>query len=329
MSLTDKLSNLHLLLRVHSFARWPLEVRFFSEDVYNVWKRWAERVDSRIRNGIKISLDLKQVSSTEPELLDGTPGSSQARSKARVTTGKEGLEGVSVSYDPLKDSVEKGLFMLADGESVDCGVCKVSMGRDPSSALLCPERGCRMVSHLTCLSKTFLAQEENEGAIVPTEGRCPGCNARQKWVDLVKERSLRTRGKREVEKLMKKPREKKTKAVKGNKHVSTTFTAEDQKVEEDGENDNENDDTEPEVSDIEEQDDTGGLSARDMADAMNDDDWYYREDESDDNISVVSETSDSSMQSSLHSPKRLRKQQGKKLEIVIEDSDWEDALVLD
>ena len=38
-SLTDKLSNLHLLLRVPYFSQWPLEVRFFSEDVYKVWAK--------------------------------------------------------------------------------------------------------------------------------------------------------------------------------------------------------------------------------------------------------------------------------------------------
>ncbi len=329
MSLTDKLSNLHLLLRVHSFARWPLEVRFFSEDVYNIWKRWAERVDGQIRDGIKISLDLKPARSTVPELLEGIPTSSQARGKAKIAVGEGGLEGVDMSYGPLKEPVEKGLFMLADGEAVDCGVCHVSMGRSPNAALLCPERGCRMTSHLTCLSKTFLAQEGNKEAIVPTEGRCPGCDANLKWVDLVKGRSLRVRGEREVEKLMKKPKERKTKAVKGKKQVSTPLTVGNQEVEGNSDNDNDNDEIEPDESENDDQDETGSLRARDMADVpMDDEDWYYRKDD-DDNISVISATSENSMHSTVPSPTRSRKRKGAKLEIVIEDSDWDDALVLD
>ncbi|KAI9723004.1 MAG: hypothetical protein M1812_001453 [Candelaria pacifica] len=330
MSLTDKLSNLHLLLRVHSFARWPLEARFFSEDVYDVWKRWAERVDGQIRDGIKISLDVKPTSSTESELPDKNAVCSQARSKSKIAVGKGGLEGLDLSYGLLKAPVEKGLFMLADGEDINCGVCNTPIGHDAKSALLCPERGCILVSHLTCLSKTFLAQEGVEGAIVPTEGNCPGCNAKQKWVDLVKGRSLRTRGQTEVEKMMKKPKERKTKAVKRKKQVSAILTAEDPEAENDNDNDKDDDDIHQEEVETYEHDETNDLQARDMADVpINDDEWYYREDESDDNVSVVSESSGYSVHSAVPSPTRSRRQQGKKLEVVIEDSDWDDALVLD
>lgn len=39
LCLTDRLANLHLLLRARSFERWPLKVTFYAEDVYRVWTR--------------------------------------------------------------------------------------------------------------------------------------------------------------------------------------------------------------------------------------------------------------------------------------------------
>ena len=59
-SLMDKLSNLHLLLRAPYFSHWPLEVRFFCQDIFGVWQTWCERVDGQIRPGITQILDMEQ-----------------------------------------------------------------------------------------------------------------------------------------------------------------------------------------------------------------------------------------------------------------------------
>ncbi|MCJ1257630.1 Slx4p interacting protein [Lignoscripta atroalba] len=216
----DKLSNLHLLLRVPSFARWPLEVRFFCEDVYHVWQRWSDRVDGQIRSGIKIILDLEELA--EHTATDDSLMNTQAEGKRKLEArGKGGLNGLDVGYAASKPHLEKSLFMLAESETNKCSVCAEDMGAQTAVAVVCPVEGCRTASHLTCLSMRFL-QEEGQGAlIVPTSGSCPCCKTEMQWIDLIKEMSLRARGEKELTQLMRKPRERKTKDPKSKRARST------------------------------------------------------------------------------------------------------------
>ncbi|KAH0408016.1 hypothetical protein KCU90_g22362, partial [Aureobasidium melanogenum] len=57
MSMHDKLANLHILLRAKSFERWPLQVKFFAEDVYKMWHRWTVNMPEVIRQGIEVEMD--------------------------------------------------------------------------------------------------------------------------------------------------------------------------------------------------------------------------------------------------------------------------------
>src|SRR2546421_513401 len=56
--LTATMAHLHLLLRSVYFSVWPLEVRFFSADVYRVCEAWCERASGLLPDGIEVVVDL-------------------------------------------------------------------------------------------------------------------------------------------------------------------------------------------------------------------------------------------------------------------------------
>ena len=206
-SILDKLSNLHLLLRVPYFSRWPLEVRFFNEEVYRSWQSWCERVDDQIRPGIKIVLDLAQ---PQPSPTDEEFSSAQRPAKRRKIDliGRGGVEGVDPTYARLQDVLEKSKFLLEDGDGQQCNVCSKDFDLQRDLIVICPNEGCRSLSHTACLSKQFLNGDQ-EGLLVPETGKCPTCRSVLDWSELMRELSLRERGEKEVRRLLSK--KKKTK----------------------------------------------------------------------------------------------------------------------
>lgn len=185
-SLSDKLINLHLLLRASSFDRWPLRVRFFAEDVWKAWGKCTEKFFGRdgLRKGIQMELE------------------------------EEGIEGLEIGYAGSKRVVEKGRERFGEGgESGDCGVCQAQCPEGGAATVVCSAEGCDMVAHVGCLSDSFLVEEGNEVAIVPTQGHCPACKTQLQWVNLIKELTLRMRGEKEIAALFKKPKGKKGKAA--------------------------------------------------------------------------------------------------------------------
>jgi len=169
---------------------------------------------------------------------------------------------------------------------------------------------------MTCLSSRFLANDVLADALIPTEGRCPTCKNPIRWVDLMRELTLRMRGEKEMEKLMKKPRERKAKTATG-KQTSSALEA------------NHEDNVEKEEHlQADEDEAAGGLRAAGVGDAtLSDDGWQYRVDEEDDIMSVTSADSDTSRAVLAESPCKSQLQSARS-EIVIEESDWDDAEVL-
>ncbi|KAH0557026.1 hypothetical protein GP486_005186 [Trichoglossum hirsutum] len=318
--LTDRLGNLHLLLRVQSFTRWPLEVRFFNEDVYRVWQQWTQREAERLRDGIKVVLDLKRELPGAGKEGDDTPPSSQAprRRAKKATCGNGGIEGLDVGFGPIREHAEKSVKMLAERKPLECAVCRGEMNHQKDLVATCPTEGCMAASHLTCLSRHFLTCESEKRLILPTEGMCPGCFAHLRWANIVKELALRVRGKKDLEKLLKKPRVGSgKKSSGGSKEVAIAPSAFDEE-ESDQTEDSTVEDREGEALELQSTDGT-------------DEPFYYHEysyiDEGDDDDVVsVASTGNETRLSEFHT---TRREKGKGVDVVIEDSDWDSAEVLD
>ena len=299
-SLTGKISNLHLLLRVPSFARWPLSVRFFCEDVYLLWQRWNERVDGKIREGVNVVLDLAEPG--QPADGDRDQMTTQAEgNRKREALGKGGVTGLDVGYGAIKDHVEKSNFLLADNEVVICAVCSIELGPQRQTAVVCPHEGCRSASHLHCLARTFLAEEGHQSSLlIPLSGTCPACKKVTVWVDLVKEMSLRARGKSEVALLMRRPKAPKARLLQS---VSTPGTA-------------------MPVTEVDRE------IPGEPDDDQLDDNWQPEGVGDDDAASV---TSAPSVISAAEHTNELADSQAssRRLPVVIDDSEWDDAQILD
>lgn len=185
--LAGHLANLRLLLRAESFRPWPLEVRFFREDVHRAWRAGAERVGPALRDCVEVALD--------------------------DDSATVGVERLDVGYRSSRQHLQKSVMILNQDRDPACDVCRSSVDRTGSAVVTCPYGRCRSVSHLTCLAGRFIgpsADTDAATAVLPTQGSCPRCKKAVRWIDVVKEASLRERGEKEVAKLLDVRRDKKT-----------------------------------------------------------------------------------------------------------------------
>jgi len=211
-SLQDKLSNIHLLLRVKSFERWPLKLHFFAEDVFNAWQKMCKKTLGNLRSSLPIVTDFVDSKPTTQSLINVQPSSTQ---QAEVNTAKVGLTGIhalAVDFAPLKAHVVKSTSLITNTPSPNCSVCHNRVHTDQGIALTCPNASCDMISHLKCLANHFLAADDKKNVLLPIQGQCPQCNHELQWTELVREASLRLRGEEVVNKMLN-PRGRKVKAV--------------------------------------------------------------------------------------------------------------------
>ena len=310
MLLKARISNLHLLLRVPSFSRWPLQVRFFYQDVYEKWQHWNKTVKSSIRDGIKVLLDMKQ--SEETINTGKLPLSTRAKGERNgETQGKGGVEGLDVGYSELKNRIEKSGSCIAEHEAFKCAICAKEMGPKSMMALYCNQEACRTVSHLTCLATRFVEDEGANAAVTPVSGKCPGCKEELLWIDLVKELTVRLRGKRQVVQMMRKPRVPSTRVPKPKLPQFEAHAVPKQ-----------------DVSDSEEALMEGEMRALDASDESLPDDWHYQVDDDDEIMTVMS--SHVAHSDGIEAAKPTKgSSTSPKLPAVIEDSDLGDADLLD
>ncbi|KAG8669421.1 Slx4p interacting protein [Fusarium poae] len=177
-------SNLHLLTGVPTFARWPLTLHFFAEEIKKKWDTWLESKDTKLREGLRIETDYK-------------PEGDSAESW--------GIHALPLNYAPLKPYVEKAHNIVSFEREGDCVHCHEPLQSGSGLHPICPHQGCEAMGHLECWGK-YALQGEDEGVVVPLSCRCPSCDGNINWIDMMKELTLRIRGPKEVTKLLKKPR---------------------------------------------------------------------------------------------------------------------------
>lgn len=206
MSMHDKLANLHILLRAKSFERWPLQVKFFAEDVYKMWHRWTVNMPEVIRQGIEVEMDesVLQSSALEEDPLNPV-----------------GIYRIDPTYQHMKTTLERSRKLLVVPDN-SCVICCSALDATKELALVCSNHKCDTIFHVGCLSTHFLKGEYGaQDAIVPTHGQCPSCRSTLNWTDLMKDLSLRIRGEKEVTALFKEPKRRKKNAKESAKSVAT------------------------------------------------------------------------------------------------------------
>lgn len=187
-TLRSVVENLHLLVGVRSFERWPLNLHFFARDIKNTWDSWLAESQKAVRPGLRI-------------LEDYPPAANEAERES-------GINALPLDYTPMKSYVEKANNVVAFEQEGSCVHCHEEMESGKGLHPMCPNEGCEAIGHLTCWSKEARLDTDGEG-VLPSLCRCPSCGGEVRWGDMMKELSLRTRGEKEVAKLLKKKSGKK------------------------------------------------------------------------------------------------------------------------
>jgi len=206
-SLTSIISNLHLLLGVPSFSRWPLRLHFFSRDAHAAWEKWCATAKEPMREGVAILTDFGDQGAKAVR----TVSSENVRESCTPEPAPWGIHALPLDYAPIKDYVAKGRDVFSFEREGKCVVCKEHMPPGKGLYMLCSNDGCEGVGHLSCWSRHMLSVQEHD-KIIPVAGKCPKCRGPVKWGDMMTELTLRLRGLKEVDKLLKKKRKAKAKA---------------------------------------------------------------------------------------------------------------------
>jgi structure-specific endonuclease subunit SLX1 len=212
-SVASVVSNLHLLLHVPSFARWPLRVHFFERAVYAAWGKWCATVSEPVRDSLGVVVD-----------FGGGGEEAVVVAKEREGPGLEpgpepepcGIHALPLDYEPIQEYVAKGQEIFEFERQGNCVVCHEEMSTGEGLHALCSNEGCDGVGHLACWGRRLLRNSDGDkdGAdIVPVQGQCPKCHGRVLWGDMMRELTLRTRGAKDVEKLLNRKRQRVTKKV--------------------------------------------------------------------------------------------------------------------
>jgi structure-specific endonuclease subunit SLX1 len=123
-----------------------------------------------------------------------------------------GIHALPLDYAPIKDYVAKTQSIFTFEREGDCVVCGEHLLSGEGLYAACSSSGCEGVGHVSCWSQHLLGKETGDH-ILPVSGHCPKCHGDVKWSDMMKELTLRMRGPKEVEKLLKKPRRQKAAVV--------------------------------------------------------------------------------------------------------------------
>jgi structure-specific endonuclease subunit SLX1 len=192
--MSSVMANIHLLLRVPSFLRWPLNLHFFAPAAHSAWLATCDVATEPLRSDLKIATDF------------GPNGTKSAKSAA-AEEGSEpeawGIHSLPLDYTPMKEYAEKTRSIISFEREGKCVVCKEELDHGAGLHVVCSNGSCEGVGHLTCWSRHLLAQEGDGEAMMPTHGRCPSCQGAVKWSDMMKELTLRERSPKEVDKLLK------------------------------------------------------------------------------------------------------------------------------
>jgi len=208
-----------------------------------------------------------------------------------------GINQLPVAYTKFEDYLEKSIFALDDAEGLHCAVCKEPVIPNTQQIVLCPRAHCRGTNHLLCLSANFLENAHDPDTFVPTQGACPTCKEVVQWPLMMQELSFRNRAEKDVRTILRRKEKRDRKAsakpppIKKSKGKTSNVR----------------------MSSVEPTFDSQSQPAPDdmsQDDPQLDDNWY-------EDVDMESDMELGTRQQSPPPPSRL--------EIVIEDSEWEDA----
>lgn len=183
------MANIHVLAGVPSFSRWPLDLHFLSRDAHKAWEDRVRTADVQVPSGLGLHTDFPEAAPEQPQ----------------------GVHALPLDYTPLKAYVAKVHEVMGNDGRRRCVHCREDLRPERGLYAMCPGADCVAAGHVDCWSRHALAGEQQE-TILPDRCSCPSCGGEIRWVDMMKELSLRTRGQKDVENLLKEKRKRKAKS---------------------------------------------------------------------------------------------------------------------
>ncbi|KAF8904362.1 hypothetical protein CPB84DRAFT_1677351 [Gymnopilus junonius] len=161
---------LRAMISRHPFNTWPLHVKLFTEEAAQYWRAAEDSLP--LPPGFTCSVELEGVDGKS-----GLPGS--------------GRQGPIIVDDSEFTSVllAKDVALMALGRGLNCSICHKPVdnyANHPLNSALCPSPECATVSHLDCLSQSFLEQQTNSNSMIPRGGHCVSCHNYTLWGDVIR-----------------------------------------------------------------------------------------------------------------------------------------------
>ncbi|KAK8110329.1 Structure-specific endonuclease subunit SLX1 [Apiospora kogelbergensis] len=210
-SLTSIISNLHLLLRVPSFVRWPLKLHFFDRDVHNAWLKLCSTANEQLRSTMEIVTDFEPHAETRVAAENVDPGVEGEDEESAASPPVWGIHALPLDYAPMREIVTKTESIFSFEREGKCVVCNEHLPTGEGIYAACTNTGCEGVGHLSCWSGHLLGSGRTD-EVLPIGGHCPKCKGPVTWGEMMTEMTLRMHGRKEVEKLLKAPRKKRAPA---------------------------------------------------------------------------------------------------------------------
>ena len=179
--------------------------------MYKEWQKWSSAANEPTRKDLPVVTDFtnSKVISGRNNSRQSTKNDAQPASSEMLApqTADAGIHRLPLDYEPIKEYVKKGKEVFDFEREGQCVVCRQALNPGGGLYALCTNEGCEGVGHLSCWSQHLLRSGGTD-SVLPIEGHCPSCNGSVHWGAMMKELTLRLRGGKEVEKLLKKRRSK-------------------------------------------------------------------------------------------------------------------------
>lgn len=156
---------------------------FLDEDPYKAWEKWVKSLDKPPRQGLKLVKEF-------------------ATSKDAPPDAPSGVHALPIDYGPMKAYVQKAQDVVSFEQEGNCVICREQLDSGRGLQPMCPNEGCEAMGHLDCWSQHALKSDVSDN-VLPDSCECPSCAGQIFWADMMKELSLRVRGKKEITKLLK------------------------------------------------------------------------------------------------------------------------------